>query len=166
MLTDTCLPLISLHDHCNAYLCVLCSCLNLIMVNNEKNRERALLLHYYYYYTLAYYCNTPMILRSLIADKPFSCRTLLSATESWLSWSGMKANVPKCLSLAIHSSSSKPYNPELTMNEETIPYTGNSTFHFLGAPVSVHATSAQSIECLLLKLRSLLEKIDATLVKR
>ena len=103
---------------------------------------------------------------SLIADGPSSCRTLLSATESWLSWSGMKANVPKCVSLAIHSSSGKPYNPELTLNEEITPYIGNSTFRFLGAPVSVHSTSAQSRECLLLKLRSLLEKVDATLVTR
>ena len=79
---------------------------------------------------------------SLIVDGPSSCRSLLAATESWLTWSGMKANVPKCVSLAIQSSSGKPYDPELTLNGEPIPYIGDSTFRFLGAPVSVHSTSA------------------------
>ena len=103
---------------------------------------------------------------SLIADGPSSCKTLLSATESWLEWSGMKANVPKCMSLAIHSSSGKPYNPELTLNAETIPYISGSTFRFLGAPVSIHSTSAQSRESLLEKLKSLLQRVDTTLVTR
>ena len=103
---------------------------------------------------------------SLIADGPSSCRSLLAATESWLTWSGMKANVPKCVSLAIHSSSGKPYDPELTLNGEPIPYIGDSTFRFLGAPVSVHSTSAQAREGLLRKLKSLLEKVDATLITR
>ena len=83
---------------------------------------------------------------SLIADGPSSCRSLLAATESWLTWSGMKANVPKCVSLAIHSSSGKPYDPELTLNGGPIPYIGDSTFRFLGPPVSVHSTSAQRQE--------------------
>ena len=30
--------------------------------------------------------------------------------------------MPKCVSLAIHTSSGKPYNPELVLNEEPIPY--------------------------------------------
>ena len=103
---------------------------------------------------------------SLIADGPSSCSSLLVATESWLTWSGMKANIPKCVSLAIHSSSGKPYDPELTLNGEPIPYIGDSTFCFLGAPLSVHSTSAQAREGLLRKLRFLLEKVDATLITR
>ena len=31
---------------------------------------------------------------SIVADGPFSCRTLLSATETWLTWSGMNAPCP------------------------------------------------------------------------
>ena len=38
---------------------------------------------------------------SLIADGPSSCQTLLSATDAWLDWSGMKASVSKCVSLAV-----------------------------------------------------------------
>ena len=45
-------------------------------------------------------------------------------------------------------------------------YISNSTFRFLGAPVSIHSTSTQARESLLEKLGSLLEKVDATLVMR
>ena len=36
---------------------------------------------------------------SLLSDGSSSCQcqSLLSTTEAWLSWSGMKANVPKCM---------------------------------------------------------------------
>ena len=103
---------------------------------------------------------------SLIADGPSSCQTLLTTTEAWLEWSGMKANIPKCVSLAVRASSGKPYDPKLTLNGEVIPYIGDSTFHFLGAPVCIHGTEIQAREGLLRKLTSLLEKVDATLVSR
>ena len=94
-------------------------------------------------------------------------RALLAATETWLTWSGMKAIVRKCVSLAIHASSGKPYNPELALNEEEpIPYISDSTFRFLGAPVSIRSTNTQARESLLEKVQSLLEKVDATLVTR
>ena len=48
------------------------------------------------------------------------------------------------------------HNPRLMLNEEAIPYFGDSTFHFLGAPVSLHNTSMQARESLLEKLRALL----------
>ena len=91
---------------------------------------------------------------------------MLATSEAWLKWSGMKTNVPKCMSLAIRVSSGKPYDPKLTLNKEAVPYIGDSTFHFLGAPVSLHNTSMQARESLLEKLRSLLQKVDATLVTR
>ena len=103
---------------------------------------------------------------SLIADGPSSCQKILSTTESWLSWSGMKANVPKCVCVAISSSTGKPYNPNLTLDSEPIPYLADSTFHFLGAPVSVHSTNADSREHLLAKLSSLLQKVDVVPITR
>ena len=78
----------------------------------------------------------------------------------------MKANVPKCMSLAIRASSGKPYDPKLMLNKEAVPYIGDSTFHFLGAPISLHNTSMQARESLLEKLRAVLQKVDATLVTR
>ena len=103
---------------------------------------------------------------SLIADGPSSCRILINTTEAWLMWSGMKANVPKCVSLAVRASSGKPYDPNLTLNGEAIPYIGDSTFHFLGAPVCIHGTKTQARDGLIKKLTHLLEKVDATLVSR
>ena len=57
---------------------------------------------------------------SLLSDGPSSCQSLLSTTEAWLSWSGMKANVPKCVCLAIQASTGRPYDPRLKLNRETI----------------------------------------------
>jgi len=34
---------------------------------------------------------------TLIGDGPASCQRLLDLTGSWLSWTGMRANVPKCV---------------------------------------------------------------------
>ncbi len=50
---------------------------------------------------------------SLLSDSPSSCQSLLSTTEAWLSWSGMKANVPKCVCLAIQASTGRPYDLRL-----------------------------------------------------
>ena len=104
--------------------------------------------------------------KSLIADGPSSCRILINTTEAWLMWSGAKANIPKCVSLAIGASSGKPYDPNLTLNREAIPYIGDSTFLFLGAPVCIHGTKTQARDGLIKNLTHLLEKVDATLVSR
>jgi potassium voltage-gated channel Eag-related subfamily H protein 8 len=103
---------------------------------------------------------------TLLADGPSSCQRLLSTIEAWLVWSGMRANVPKCMCLAIQASSAKSYDPKLTLNGETIPYIGNSTFRFLGAPVTISGTGTQTRDDLVLKLTSLLEKVDSTLLTR
>ena len=69
---------------------------------------------------------------SLIGDGP-SCQHLLSLTELWLSWSGMQANVPKCVGVAIKASTGRAYNPNHTLSDKPIPYLGDTTFRFLGA---------------------------------
>ena len=72
--------------------------------------------------------------------------------------SGMRANVPKFVSVAIKASTGKAYNPDLTLNKE--PYLGDSTFHFLGAPVAIHSTAAETRNHLVTKLSSMLQKVD------
>ena len=103
---------------------------------------------------------------SLISDGPASCQQLLGLTEAWLSWSGMRANVPKCVSVAIKASTGKAYNPDLTLNKEPIPYLGDSTFHFLGAPVAIHSTAAETRNHLVTKLSSMLRKVDDVPITR
>ena len=103
---------------------------------------------------------------SLLSNGPSSCRTLLSTTEAWLTWSGMTANVPKCVCLAIQGSTGKPYDPKLMLNGQAIPYIGDSTFTFLGAPVNIHSVNSSARESLLEKLSSMMKKVDATLISR
>ena len=103
---------------------------------------------------------------SIIANGPASCQKMFSATKSWLSWSGMNANVPKCVCLSIQSSTGRPYNPNLLLNNKPIPYIADSTFCFLGAPVAVYSTDAESRDHLIAKLSSLLQKVDAIPITR
>ena len=67
---------------------------------------------------------------SLIGDEPSSCQHLLNIIESWLSWSGMRANVPKCVGVAIKASTWKAFNP-LIFSGQPIPYLGDTTLRFL-----------------------------------
>ena len=103
---------------------------------------------------------------SLIADGPSFCWTLLDATDSWLDWSGMRANVPKCVTMAIRSSTGGTYNPKLSLSGQPIPFIGTSTFRFLGTPISIHSSVPKAKDALLTKLQSLLDKVDCSLVSR
>ena len=47
----------------------------------------------------------------LISNGQASCKKLLEGVERWLNWSGMKAKVPKCHSLALHASTARTYDP-------------------------------------------------------
>ena len=101
---------------------------------------------------------------SLLAHGPAACQALLECTERWLHWSGMKPKVPKCCSLAVEASSGKAYDPQLSLCGERIPFIGNTTFKFLGAPVSVHNIQEETRSTLSAKLERLLSRVDATLV--
>ena len=103
---------------------------------------------------------------SLIGDGPSSCQHLLSLTELWLSWSGMQANVPKCVGVAIKASTGRAYNPNHTLSDQPIPYLGDTTFRFLGAPVAIHSTSAETREHLATKLSAMLQRVDNTSITR
>ena len=101
---------------------------------------------------------------SVLSNGPSSCQTLLSTTEALLSWSGMKANVPKCVCLAIKASTGRPYDPRLSLDGETIPFIGSNMFSFLGAPVNIHGADNKTRGDLLSKLTVFLEKVDKTLL--
>ena len=78
----------------------------------------------------------------------------------------MKAKVSKCASLAFQASSGKGYDPALRLQGDTIPFIGNSTFRFLGAPITIHDAKADHRGTLLSKLVSMLKKVDDTLLTR
>ena len=101
---------------------------------------------------------------SLISDGSSFCQHVLCLTESWLTWSGMAANVPKCVTVAIKASTGRAYNPNLTLSGQPIPYLTDTNFQFLGAPVAIHSTSDESREHLVTKLSSMMQRIDDTFV--
>ena len=83
----------------------------------------------------------------LIGDGPASCQALLEMTEKWLQWARLKARIPKCASLVFQASTGKGYDPSLTLQGDTIPFIGESTFHSLGHPLP-SLTPQQSREAL------------------
>ena len=102
----------------------------------------------------------------LLADGPAPCRQLLETTNQWLRWSGMNPQIPKCCSLAIQASTGTSFNPELSLNDTPIPYLGDSTINFLGAPVSFVRKKMDIRQSVKTKLEVLLQRVDASLVTR
>lgn len=103
---------------------------------------------------------------SFLADGPASCQYLLLLLEKWLRWSQMEAKLPKCKSLAFKASSSKPYDPNLTLFGQKIPYIGNNTIYFLGIPISLHLPRKAPRQSIYSKVETMLIKIDKTLLSR
>ena len=102
----------------------------------------------------------------LVADGPSSCQTLLEHMQRWLEWTGMKAKVPKCHSLAIHATSGRPYDPKLVLQGASIPYIEDKPIRFLGAFIKVPPDPHQVRDDLQRKLLSLLERVDSSPVSR
>ena len=97
----------------------------------------------------------------LISDGPASCKKLLRGIERWLDWSGMKAKVPKCHSLALQASTAKKYDPKLHLYGQPIHFIGNHAIKFLGMKVQVPFDFQTCKDSLAAKLSTMLEKVDA-----
>ena len=96
----------------------------------------------------------------LISDGPASCKKLLEGVERWLNWSGMKAKVPKCHSLALQASTAKMYDPRLTLYGQPLHFIGKEAIKFLGVTVQVPLDSDTIKHRLSSKLQTMLEKVD------
>ena len=73
----------------------------------------------------------------LLADSPAAAQHLLGVVNQWLQWSGMRAKVCKCHSLALQGSTGKLINPDLKLAGEPIPFIGNGSIKFLGMRIQV-----------------------------
>ena len=102
----------------------------------------------------------------LIANGLSSCQHLLAKVEKWLQWSGMRAKVTKCHTLAIQASTGKRYDPKLHLNGQNIPFIGNKTLKFLGGPITVPHSVKEHKMLLSSKLSQLLDKVDKAPVTR
>lgn len=82
----------------------------------------------------------------VIGNTPAACQHVLGMVERWLDWSHLRANVPKCHSLGIQSSTGRMMNPDLSSAGEIIPPVNDDRFKFLEMPVRVYnsKTSAKT----------------------
>ena len=88
----------------------------------------------------------------LIADSPASCQQLLHVVDRWLKWSGMKAKVPKCHSLALQASTGRVVNPHLFIASEPV--------RFLGMRIEVPHDIAKTKQDLVTNLQRRLDLVN------
>jgi len=96
----------------------------------------------------------------LLADSPTACQHLLEIVEQWLQWSGMRAKVCKCHSLALQGSTRKLIDPQLLIDGETIPFIGNNSIKFLGMRIQVPHNTTTTKETLMTNLNRMLQAVD------
>ena len=72
----------------------------------------------------------------------------------------MKAKVPKCYSLGIQSSSGKPFDPNLILHTQYIPFIHNKPIKFLGYTIQIPMDNVSAKSQIYSKLLSLMQKID------
>ena len=97
----------------------------------------------------------------ILANSPASAQHLLNMTSDWLQWSGMKAKVTKCHSLAVAGSSGKLFDPKLQVSGDPIPYVGSDSIKFLGLKVQVPYNPSEAKQSLRSALLRMLQAVDA-----
>ena len=102
----------------------------------------------------------------LLANSPASCQHLLNMVDNWLKWSGMKAKVPKCHSIALQGSSGRPVDPKLHLAGDAIPYAANGSVKLLGVQIHVPHDISDTKKALATRLQWMLERVDACPVTR
>ena len=102
----------------------------------------------------------------LIGKDSAACQSLINKTNQWLQWSGMKAKVPKCHSVAINSSSGKAFDPHLILNQQEIPLIDNKTIKFLGLTIQFPCSINQAKTNVIDNLERLLKLTDSSSISR
>ena len=93
----------------------------------------------------------------LVANSPSSCQQLLQLVDKWNCWSGMRAKVQKCHSLALKASVAKLVDLHLTIHNQKIP----EPVKFLGRMFEVPPNSARARESISSQLQRMLHCIDS-----
>ena len=103
----------------------------------------------------------------LIAKDSSACQSLLNVVERWLQWAGMRAEVPKCHSVAIHASTGKPTDPHLKLDNKNIPFLGRKSIRFLGLSISIPSNTKERKENLVSVLEKMLKiKYDTPVTRK
>ena len=96
----------------------------------------------------------------LVADSPSSCQQLLHLVDRWLNWSGMRAKVSKCHSLALKASVAKVVDPHLHISNEQIPF-ALKPVKFLGCMFESPPNTTKAKENISSQLQRMLHSIDS-----
>ena len=96
----------------------------------------------------------------LVVNGPSACQELLNQVDLWLQWSGMKAKVPKCFALGIRSSTGKPCDPGLMLDNQEVPFIGSRSIKFLGYRIQIPMDRSEVKTNLQAKLSGLLQRVD------
>ena len=121
---------------------------------------------------LRYYCSTSHQVNVLqygdgtcLVNSPASCQYLLSLVSEWLSWSGMKAEVPKCqcILLATRLHREAGIDPHLKLDGIPIPF-AKEPVKFLGLRVYKFQKiwNASRVPSCMTSLQTMLDRVDAS----
>ena len=102
----------------------------------------------------------------LVANGPASGQHLLTQVGKWLDWTGMRAKIPKCYSLAIQASTAKRFDPNLQLYGQPIPVVGNKSIKFLGGPISIPSNGHEHRQKLEAKMKEMMQRVDKSAVTR
>ena len=100
----------------------------------------------------------------LVANSPSSCQHLINMLATWLSWSGMKAKIPKCASLGLQVSTGKKLDLMLTLEGYPIQYTPEGV-RFWGLKIEMPPDHAKYRVAVVSELERMLCKIDRILYR-
>ena len=95
----------------------------------------------------------------LVARSPAAGQQLLLLVDKWLSWSGMKAKVPKCYSLGLKASAGKLLDPGLSISGQRIPF-ASEVIKFLGRSFEVPHNISRVKEAISSRLLDMLKSVD------
>ena len=96
----------------------------------------------------------------LISNSPAACQQLLQLVVRWLGWSGMKAKIPKCHSLALTSSTSRLVDPHLYIDQQHINF-ASEPVKFLGRSFAVPHSITESKQHLINRLKEMLDRTNS-----
>lgn len=96
----------------------------------------------------------------LVANSPSSCQQLLHFVDRWLCWSGMRAKVPKCHSLALKASVGKLVDPHLYIEGQKIPF-ASAPVKFLGRIFEVPHNITKFKENISSRLQRMLDCVNS-----
>ena len=101
----------------------------------------------------------------LVANSPSAAQELLHTVETWLSWSGMKAKVPKCHALALKASVGRVVDPHLSIDGQEIPF-ASAPVKFLGRTFQVPHDIGTVKENISSRLQKMLDAVDSSPLTR